>query len=306
MLASGQALVPEMDYDQLAALPLGVPLRQAPPLMLPEVWRQFFCLSLPEEVKPPPPPKKEVLPAIDGIVHAIFDPQSQTIAVQIPEHASTEVVSTFHIPDNLAEGNQKLYPKKYRPILPKTSASNLGLKSLQTSQSPLKKERERILRKYSPLKKARGIRPKSGAANKTKEPEKVAAAQPATDISEIVELPKENIAPQEEEEEGEPLAETLTLDSLPETSAEPVERVEQTEQTKRKTKQQREAEIMAYVMAEETVEEVNARREREAFDIFKFAERDLDPLKFTEFLGLLTTLEQDVLKGTVPEIKYPL
>ncbi|TRY80544.1 hypothetical protein TCAL_04790 [Tigriopus californicus] len=308
--ATGKALVPEMDYDQLAAVPLGVPLRQAPPLSLPEIWRQFFCLRLPEEVKPSPPPKKQVLPAVDGVVQAIFDPQSQTIAVQIPKDISTEVVSTFQIPD--AAEKRKTSPRKYRPILPKGSGSSLGLKSLQASQSPLKKERERILRKYSPLKKARVIRPKGTAPNKAKEADPMplvavagAVAEPSFDMSmpEIVELPKEakeNIAPlnNEETEEGEePLAERLVLDSQPETSSEPVERVEQAEQTKKKTKQQREAEILAYILAEETVEEVNARREREAFDIFKFAERDLDPLEFTEFLGLLTTLEQDILKG---------
>lgn len=67
--------------------------------------------------------------------------------------------------------------------------------------------------------------------------------------------------------------------------------------TRRKTRTQREAELTLHMLEDETDEEQAARTDREAMELIRFAENELEPEKYQRLLNILSENDDDGAKG---------
>lgn len=125
-----------LDYDCFMHVnPPDLPLKASPPESLPTLWRVFFNLPAPVKKTFEPELAVDPDPAPERQVEMIFrySPQHQSIAFS--EQRDMPVLSK----ESFSDQSTSIAPRKR------------GLLKV-AQKSPLKKERERILKKYSPIK----------------------------------------------------------------------------------------------------------------------------------------------------------
>ena len=243
-------------------------LKNADPDAFSDKWKRLLQLKVANPSKKTRKELVDIAPSLSNVPGS-SSPTRTAEVTEVTEEVTVPITSS-----EVPKENNVLVTFSYSPSKETVQIVDMPDIGTPKKKSPLKKERDRLLRKYSPIKmKQRKLLPKS---------------------SNNVQQQQQQQQPEEAEETAMDVVESEEAPVLPPN--------EEVAPKKKPTKQQKEAEITLALLDEETKEEENARKVKEATDLIKFAQRELDAHKFVEFIDILSKSKEPVLAASFQQL----